>query len=169
MIKQLFSGQNREGAFFRRVDWCAFWTATVISFLVYFFTLGPSVTLEDSGELAVAGDHLGVPPSSGYPIWTMCAYVFARLFSWVTFRGQPTPAWSISLMSGFFAALAAGLSAMLITRSVSDMMHDAHRDDEDYNQSENDVLCWPAAWAEVWCSPSVPSCGRRRPSSRCIR
>ena len=103
MINKLFSGDTRSGAFFRRVDWFAFWTATVISMIVYFVTLGPSVTLEDSGELAVGGDQLGVPHPPGYPIWAMCAFVFARLFDWVTFRGQPTPAWSIALMSGVFA------------------------------------------------------------------
>lgn len=142
MIKKLFTGDPREGTFFRRIDWFAFWTATAVSLLVYLLTLGPSVTLEDSGELAVAGDHLGVPHPPGYPLWTMCAYVFARLFDWVTFRGQPTPAWSISLMSGFFAALAAGISAMLITRSASDMMRDAHDDDGSFCQSECDLLCW---------------------------
>jgi len=142
MIKKLFSGDSRQGVFFRRIDWAAFWTATVISFLVYFFTLGPSVTLEDSGELAVAGDHLGVPHPPGYPIWTICAYAFSRLFSWVTFQGQPTPAWSISLMSGVFAALAAGFTAMLITRSASDMMRDAHEGEEHFQQGESDLLCW---------------------------
>ncbi|HOM59643.1 MAG TPA: DUF2723 domain-containing protein, partial [Kiritimatiellia bacterium] len=80
MMKNRFSGSGPNLAFFRRIDWTAFWTATIISFLVYFFTLGPSVTLEDSGELAVAGDHLGVPHPPGYPIWTMCAYLFARVF-----------------------------------------------------------------------------------------
>lgn len=144
MTNKLFSGDCRQGAFFRRVDWTAFWTATVISFIVYFVTLGPSVTLEDSGELAVAGDHLGVPHPPGYPIWTMCAYVFARLFSWVTYRGQPTPAWSISLMSGFFAALAAGFTAMLITRSASDMMRDAHEGEEDFDEGQSNMLCWGA-------------------------
>ena len=141
MVK-FFSGDCRRKSFFRRVDWTAFWTATVISFLVYFFTLGPSVTLEDSGELAVAGDHLGVPHPPGYPIWTMCAYVFARVFSWVTYQGQPTPTWSISLMSAVFAALAAGLTAMLITRSASDMMRDAHEDDVDFDDSQSNMLCW---------------------------
>ncbi len=142
MMNKLFSGTARPGAFFRRVDWTAFWTATALSFLVYFLTLGPSVTLEDSGELAVAGDHLGVPHPPGYPIWTMCAYVFARIFDWVTFRGQPTPAWSISLMSGVFAAFAAGFTAMLITRSASDMMRDAHDGESDFDQSQSDLLCW---------------------------
>ncbi|MFO7937366.1 MAG: DUF2723 domain-containing protein [Kiritimatiellia bacterium] len=142
MINNWFSGEMREKAFFRRIDWSAFWAATVISFLVYFVTLGPSVTLEDSGELAVAGDHLGVPHPPGYPIWTICAWLFVRVFSFVTFRGQPTPCWSISLMSAVFGALAAGLTAMLITRSVSDMLRDAHDGDPDFRKSENDSLCW---------------------------
>lgn len=142
MLKKLFSGDSREGAFFRRVDWSAFWVATLISMLVYFFTLGPSVTLEDSGELAVAGDHLGVPHPPGYPIWTICAYFFARLFSWVTYQGQPTPAWSISLMSAVFAALAAGLTAMLITRSASDMLRDAQSGSEMRDDDHLNTLAW---------------------------
>jgi len=142
MIKNIFSGKARDGSFFRKIDWSAFWFATIIALYVYFITLGPSVTLEDSGELAVAGDHLGVPHPPGYPIWTMCAWLFARVFSFVTYRGQPTPAWSISLMSSVFAALAAGVTAMLITRSVSDMMRDAHDGDPDFKQNENDWLCW---------------------------
>ncbi len=142
MIKNMFSGEARNGSFFRKIDWSAFWAAAVIALFVYIITLGPSVTLEDSGELAVAGDHLGVPHPPGYPIWTMCAWLFVRVFSWVTFRGQPTPAWSISLMSAVFAALAAGLTAMLITRSASDMMRGAHDGDPDYKQKENDWLCW---------------------------
>ena len=40
--------------FFTKLDWAAFWTATLITFVVYFVTLGPSVGLEDSGELATA-------------------------------------------------------------------------------------------------------------------
>jgi tetratricopeptide (TPR) repeat protein len=142
MINKLFSSDSCQGAFFRRIDWAAFWTATAISFLVYFYTLAPSVTLEDSGELATAGCHLGVPHPPGYPIWALCANVFSWLFSWVTFRGQPTPAWSIALMSGVFAALAAGFSAMLVTRSASDMLRDAHEGDVDFKEGESDLLCW---------------------------
>ncbi|MDD5706712.1 MAG: DUF2723 domain-containing protein [Kiritimatiellae bacterium] len=130
------------GHFFRRIDWSAFWTATLVSFAVYFFTLGPSVSLEDSGELAVAGDYLGVPHPPGYPIWTMCAWVFARIFGWVTFRGQPTPAWSIALVSAFFGAIAAGLSAMLITRSSSDMLRDTRSTLHNAHGRREDLLCW---------------------------
>lgn len=115
-------GETVAGGFFSRLDWTAFWTATLISLAVYIVSLPPSVTLEDSGEFAVAADWLGVPHPPGYPLWTMMAWVFARIFSFVTFRGQPNPAWGIALLSAVCGALATGITAMLITRSGSDML-----------------------------------------------
>ena len=67
---------RQTGPFFRRVDWMAFWLTFLISFGVYFYTMGPTVTLEDSGELAVASDYLGVPHPPGYPIWTLLTWFF---------------------------------------------------------------------------------------------
>ena len=122
MFYKLFSTETKPGAFFRRIDWTAFWSATLITFLVYFFTLGPSVGLEDSGELATAADHLGVPHPPGYPFWSLCCWIFCRLFGWVTYMGQPTPAWAVSLFSAVAGAFAAGFTAMLICRSGSDML-----------------------------------------------
>lgn len=113
---------DRGRKFFTKVDWAAFWTATLAAFAVYFFTLGPSVGLEDSGELATAADHLGVPHPPGYPFWSMCGWVFCRLFSWVTYMGHPTPAWAMSLFSAVTGAFAAGCTAMLVCRSSMDMM-----------------------------------------------
>ncbi len=121
-LRSRFSIETKPGAFFRRIDWTAFWGATLISFLVYFFTLGPSVGLEDSGELATAADHLGVPHPPGYPFWTLCCWFFCRVFSWVHYMGQPTPAWAVSLFSAVAGAFAAGCTAMLICRSGSDML-----------------------------------------------
>ena len=108
--------------FFDRIDWAAFWTATLVTFAVYFFTLGPSVGLEDSGELATAGAHLGVPHPPGYPFWTFCSWLFCKAFSWVTYMGHPTPAWCISLFSATAGAFAAGFTAMLICRSGRDFI-----------------------------------------------
>ena len=122
MLNKLLSTETKPGAFFRRIDWTAFWSATAIAFLVYFFTLGPSVGLEDSGELATAADHLGVPHPPGYPFWSLCCWIFCRLFGWVTYMGQPTPAWAVSLFSAVAGAFAAGFTAMLICRSGSDML-----------------------------------------------
>lgn len=137
MLKKFFSLDSKPGAFFRNIDWTAFWSATIIAFLVYFFTLGPSVGLEDSGELATAGDHLGVPHPPGYPFWTLCSWIFCRLFSWVTYQGHPTPAWAISCLSAVFGAFAAGCTAMLITRSGSDMLDSSSSSSEDgYTEEE---------------------------------
>ncbi|MBP5509573.1 MAG: DUF2723 domain-containing protein [Kiritimatiellae bacterium] len=114
-------GQCPEGSFFRKLDWAAFAVAASLSFLVYCLTLGPSVTMEDCGELAVAADRLGIPHPPGYPLWTVCGYLFSRFFTWVTYLGFPAPARSLALMSAFFAALASGLTAMLVSRSAADL------------------------------------------------
>ncbi len=119
-LKEAKSVGNK--GFFNRIDWASFWTATIISFVVYFFTLGPSVGLEDSGELATAGAYLGVPHPPGYPFWTLCSWIFCKVFSWVTYMGHPTPAWAISLFSAVAGALAAGFTAMLISRSAHDFV-----------------------------------------------
>ena len=108
--------------FFTKLDWAAFWTATLISAVVYFLTLGPSVGLEDSGELATAAANLGVPHPPGYPFWTFCSWIFCKVFGWVTYMGHPTPAWCVSLCSATFGAFAAGCTAMLICRSSRDFL-----------------------------------------------
>ena len=108
--------------FFSKLDWAAFWTATIITFVVYFVTLGPSVGLEDSGELATAAANLGVPHPPGYPFWTFCSWLFCKAFGWVTYMGHPTPAWCVSLCSATFGAFAAGCTAMLICRSAHDFI-----------------------------------------------
>ena len=111
-----------KNSFFSKLDWAAFWTATVITFVVYFLTLGPSVGLEDSGELATAAANLGVPHPPGYPFWTFCSWLFCKAFGWVTYMGHPTPAWCVSLCSATFGAFAAGCTAMLICRSAHDFI-----------------------------------------------
>ncbi len=117
--------------FFDKIDWSAFWTATLVTFAVYFFTLGPSVGLEDSGELATAGAHLGVPHPPGYPFWTFCSWLFCKAFFWVKYMGHPTPAWCISLFSATAGAFAAGFTAMLICRSGRDFVGDIGADGTD--------------------------------------
>ena len=139
----------KSGPFFRRIDWASFWTGAILSFIVYFLTTAPSVTLEDAGELAVAGDHLGVPHPPGYPLWTMCAWVFARVLGFVTFRGQPNPSWAIAVMSGFFGAIACGLTAMLVTRTSEDILRSRGEAGGEPVRSGGltDVICWASGVA----------------------
>ncbi len=137
---------RQSGPFFRRIDWLAFWLTFLVSFGVYFYTNAPTVTLEDSGELAVASDYLGVPHPPGYPIWTLVTWFFQWVFHWVRYfgepdgnltlvlrslkgvfdggglQGHPNPAWSVGLCSGFFSALSAALLAQLVSRSGGDLL-----------------------------------------------
>ena len=113
---------NLTGAFFRRIDWAAFWIAGAITLAVYFFTLAPTLTLEDSGELAVASDYLGVPHPPGYPIWTLVTWFFQWVFHWVKYNGHPNPAWSVGLASAVSGAGACALLALLICRSGADLL-----------------------------------------------
>ena len=113
---------NLTGAFFRRIDWWAFWIVLLASFAVYFYTLAPTLTLEDSGELAVASDYLGVPHPPGYPIWTLTTWFFQWIFHGVTYHGHPNPAWSVGLASAVSGAGACALLALLISRSGADLL-----------------------------------------------
>lgn len=132
--------------FFSKLDWAAFWTATAITFIVYFLTLGPSVGLEDSGELATAAANLGVPHPPGYPFWTFCSWLFCKAFCWVTYMGYPTPAWCVSLCSAVFGAFAAGCTAMLICRSAHDFISDGDSTSTDSQLSTaNALLCFGGA------------------------
>mgnify|MGYP000088415871 CR=1 FL=1 len=134
----------RAEPFFRWRDWSAFWTALIVSLGVYCYTLAPTVTLEDSGELATASAYLGVPHPPGYPIWTIITWCFTKIFSFVRIYGQPNPAWSVGLASAVFGALASGFTAILICRSGTDMLRSMRRTTELIGQRSEDLICWVA-------------------------
>src|SRR6476469_10012545 len=75
---------------------------SVLALLIYFFTLAPTVTGGDSGELIVAAAQWGVAHPPGYPLWTVIAHGFSE----IPFGSL---GWRVSLMSAFCAAGAAGL------------------------------------------------------------
>src|SRR5262245_55510598 len=64
---------------FRRYDWFAALITTVLTLAGYLWTIAPDVTLEDSGELAVASYYAGVPHPPGYPVWTLYTWLFTVL------------------------------------------------------------------------------------------
>lgn len=127
-------------SFFDRLDWQAFWCCFGVAFGVYCCSLGPSVGLEDAGELATAAQVLGVPHPPGYPLWTMISWCFCRLFGWVTWQGYPNPAWAVSLFSALSGAIAAGLTALLAVRSGRDALQTLS------NASEPDPRLQACAW-----------------------
>ncbi|MFN0067767.1 MAG: protein O-mannosyl-transferase family [Limisphaerales bacterium] len=99
-----------KGGLFRRSDWIGFALASLLTFAGYVWTMAPDVTLEDSGELAVASMYLGVPHPPGYPVWTIYSWLFTVLLPFSNI------AWRVSVSSAFAAALSCGLIALMISR-----------------------------------------------------
>jgi len=92
----------------QKADWITALLAAAISFAVYAWSAAPNVTLLDSGEFLVAAQHFGVPHPTGYPLWTLLAWIFQLL-------PLGNAAWEIALFSGVCAALAVGLCAALLS------------------------------------------------------
>ncbi|MBN1823655.1 MAG: DUF2723 domain-containing protein [Endomicrobiales bacterium] len=70
-------------------------------FAVYLSTMTPSLTDDDSGELAAVGAVLGTAHSPGYPLYCMVSKLFAETFPFANY------AYRVNLVSAFFIALAA--------------------------------------------------------------
>lgn len=111
-----------EGPFYRKIDWISFGITFLIALAVYTYTTAPTVTLEDSGELVVASDYLGVPHPPGYPIWTLLTWFFQWVFHFVTYHGHPNPAWAVNWFSAVSGAAACAILALLVSRSGGDMI-----------------------------------------------
>lgn len=77
-------------------------TVLVSSGLTYLFTLAPTVTSEDSGELIAAAYHWGIAHPPGYPLWTILCGLFIRV----------VPLGSIAWQANLFSALCSSLSTI---------------------------------------------------------
>lgn len=89
-----------------------FW-ATVVFFaalFVYTWTLAPSVTLIDSGELIVVAHSLGVAHPPGFPLWVMLAHLISLL-----------PFGNIAVRINFSSALFAALACATLTLIVAEL------------------------------------------------
>jgi tetratricopeptide (TPR) repeat protein len=80
----------------------------VVALLVYTFTLAPTVTLVDSGELIVAARGLGVAHPPGFPLWVMLAHL-ASLVAFGNIAAR------INFSSALFAALACAMLTLVVT------------------------------------------------------
>ncbi len=54
-------------------------TTALFIFIIYLFTLAPSVVQIDSGELSAVQATLGIAHPTGYPLFTMIGYLFIKL------------------------------------------------------------------------------------------
>ncbi len=131
---------NKE-TFFRKSDWIACFVTFGISLAVYVLTLQPTLGLEDSGELIVASDYLGVPHPPGYPIWTLLTWFFQWIFHSVTFHGHPNPAWAVNLFSAVAGAAACGVIALLISRSGMDLLRGMKKESNMLGEKTESLFC----------------------------
>lgn len=113
MPTQLESNEERGSrALWTSADYLVAGLAALIALAVYLYTVAPTVTGEDSGELIAAAYTLGIPHPNGYPIWCLLAKAFIEILPW------GTAAWRVNVMSGFFAAATVFLIALLGTRLI---------------------------------------------------
>lgn len=76
---------------------------SVCVFLIYIFTLAPSVIQIDSGELAAVQATLGIAHPTGYPLFTIAGYLFSLL---------PLPftkIYQLNLLAAIYCSAAAGI------------------------------------------------------------
>jgi hypothetical protein len=83
----------------------------VVALLLYTFTLAPTVTLVDSGELILAAWGLGVAHPPGFPLWVMLAHLASLL-----------PFGNVAARINFSSALFAALACAMLTLVVAELL-----------------------------------------------
>ena len=101
---------------FRKIDWFTLLLTFGVIFIVYFLTLAPELTLEDSGELVTGSMYAGIPHPPGYPVWTIYSWL------WTVLVPVGNPAWRVALAEAFLGALACGLLSLMVSRGSSMFM-----------------------------------------------
>src|SRR5215475_9209810 len=85
-------------------------TVFLIALILYSWTLAPTVTLTDSGELIVVAKGLGIAHPPGVPLWS----VLAHLASLVPFG-------NVAVRINFSSALFAALACAMLTLAIAEL------------------------------------------------
>lgn len=101
---------RRVNPLFRRQDWLGFALTLAVVWLVYFLTLAPEVTLEDSGELVTGSYYAGIPHPPGYPIWTVYSWL------WTVLVPVGNIAWRVALAEATAGAFSCAMITLLVSR-----------------------------------------------------
>ncbi len=101
---------------FRKIDWITMLIAFGVVWVVYFLTLAPEVTLEDSGELCTGAFYAGIPHPPGYPFWSIYSWVWTELLR------IGNVAWRVEVGECTAAAAGCALVALIVSRGSSMLM-----------------------------------------------
>ncbi|PYL11149.1 MAG: hypothetical protein DMF48_08365 [Verrucomicrobia bacterium] len=83
----------------------------LVALVVYSWTLAPTVTLTDSGELILAAYGLGVAHPPGFPLWVMLAHLASLV-----------PVGSVAVRINFSSAVFAALACATLTLVVAELL-----------------------------------------------
>lgn len=93
-----------------------FITVFLIVLTLYMLTLAPGVVGGDAGEHQLAAPLLGIPHTTGYPLYILLGKL------WTLILPFDSPAWQMNLFSAVTGALAAAVTALIVyytSRSVT--------------------------------------------------
>src|SRR5947208_16620886 len=103
---------NSERAIsFSRVEFACAGAVFLIALLLYSWTLTPTVTLTDSGELLVVARGLGVAHPPGVPLWIILAYLASLV-----------PLGNVAVRINFSSALFAALACAMLTLVAAELI-----------------------------------------------
>jgi hypothetical protein len=91
-------------------SWPGLFCAVIVFFfalILYSWTLAPTVTLVDSGELIVVARFLGVAHPPGFPLWAILAHL-ASIMPWGNVASR------VNFASALFAALASAILTLVV-------------------------------------------------------
>jgi hypothetical protein len=83
----------------------------LVALVLYSWTLAPTVTLTDSGELIVAAYGLGVAHPPGFPLWVMLAHLASLV-----------PVGSVAVRINFSSAVFAALACAMLALVVAELL-----------------------------------------------
>src|SRR6266568_3353617 len=83
----------------------------IATLLLYSWTLAPTVTLTDSGELIVVAHGLGVAHPPGFPLWVILAHLASLV-----------PLGNVAVRINFASAVFAALASATLTLVMAELM-----------------------------------------------
>src|SRR5436309_13965190 len=86
-------------------------TVFFAALLLYSWTIAPTVTLTDSGELIVVAQGVGVAHPQGFPLWVILAHLASLV-----------PLGNIAVLINFSSAVFAALASAMLTLVVAELM-----------------------------------------------
>src|SRR6266481_1473669 len=102
---------NGAGSFFSQAELVCAGAVFLVALVVYSWTLAPTVTLTDSGELTLAAYGLGVAHPPGTPLWVMLAHLASLV-----------PVGNVAVRINFSSAVFAALACAMLTLVVAELL-----------------------------------------------